>query len=101
MVIPREEGLNVISPPRITNIPSAPAALTIGLEGDKTVIYEARRTGPRIQAELVTSVSVPSQPTNLLPSSIRSKLINDDLERIRTIYGILDEYQLRVENKKE
>ena len=79
--IPSEEGLNVISPPRITNI--------------------ARRTGPRIQAEPVPSVSVPSQPTNHFPQSKKSKLVNADLGRIRTIYGILDEYKLRVANKKE
>ena len=101
MDIPREEGLNVISPPRITNIPSASATMTVGLEEDKPAIPEARLIGPWIEVEPVPSINVPSQPTNLLPSSIKSKLINADLERIGTIYGILDEYQLRVANKKE
>ena len=38
MNLPCEEGLNVNSPPKITNISSVSAALTIGLEGDKSVI---------------------------------------------------------------
>ena len=67
MDIPREEGLNVISHPRITNILSAPAILTLGLGEDEPTIPEARCIGPRIQAEPAPSVSVPSQPTNHLP----------------------------------
>lgn len=98
MDIPHEEGLNVISPPRIMNILSALAILTMGVEGDEITIPKVRCTGPRLQAESVTSTSVPSQPTNLLPSCIRCRLINADLERIRTIYGIPDEYQLRLAN---
>ena len=39
MDIPGEEGLNVIFPPRITNIPSAPAALTVGLDEDE-LLYQ-------------------------------------------------------------
>ena len=42
MEIPHEEGLDVISPPSITNILSASAALTIGLEEDEPTIPEAR-----------------------------------------------------------
>ena len=101
MDFPSEEGLNVISSPRITNIPSSLATLTVGLDEDEPIIPEARRTGPRIQAEPVPSVSVPSQPTNHLLQSIKSKLIHPDLERIMTIYGILDEYSYRVASKKE
>ena len=83
------------------NIPSTSVALTVGLEEDEPTIPEARRVEPPIEPEPVASVSVPSQPTYLLPSSIKSKLVSVDLERIRTIYGILDEYQLRVANKRE
>ena len=37
-----EEGHEVISPPRITNIPSEPATLTIGLGDEEPMIPEAR-----------------------------------------------------------
>ena len=67
MDIPSEEGLNVISPPRITNIPSVMAALMVGLDEDEPAIPETRHTGPRIQAEPAPSISVLSQPTNHLP----------------------------------
>ena len=101
MEIPREEGLDVISPPRVTNILSTSAALTVGLEEDEPIICEARHVDPPIEVEQVASVSVPSQLTYLLPSTIKSKLVSANLERIMTIYGILDEYQLRMANKKE
>ena len=96
MELPCEEGLNVIYLPWVTNIPSASASLTVGLEEDEPTIPEARCVEPPIEVEPVASVSVPSQSTYLLPSSIKSKLVNADLERIKTIYGILVEYQLRV-----
>ena len=92
MDLPREEGHGVISPPRVTNILSALAGLTIGLRDKEPVIHEARRAGSPIRMEPVVSVSTPSQPTYLLSSSIRSKIVNVDLERIRTIYGIPEEY---------
>ena len=101
MELPCEKGLDVISPPRVTNISSKSATLTIGLEEDEPIVLEASRIEPHIEAQPVASVSVPSQLTYLLPSSIRSKLISADLERIRTIYGIPDEYQLRAANKTE
>ncbi len=82
MDLPREEGHDVISPPRVTNIPSAPAALTIGLEDEEPAIPEARLTQSLIRAEPIASISTPSQPTNLLSSSIRSKIVAVDLERI-------------------
>ena len=53
MEMPREVGYDVISPPRVTNIPSSPAALTIGLGDKETAIPEARRAGSPIQTELV------------------------------------------------
>ena len=60
MELPREEGHDVISPPRVTSIPSAPAALPIGLEEEETTILEARHTRSPIQAKLVASVITPS-----------------------------------------
>ena len=101
MNMPLEEGYEVISPPRITNIPRAPAVLTISLEDEEPAILEAIRVRFPIRTELVASVNVPSQLTLLLPLSIRSKIVAADLERIMTIYGIPEEYQLRVANKKE
>ena len=41
MDLPYEEGHDVISPPRVTNIPKATAALTISLEEEEPVIPEA------------------------------------------------------------
>ena len=101
MDLPSEEGHDVISPPWVTNIPRATVALTISLEEEELVIPEASRIRSPIRTETVASASTPSQPTYLLPSSIRSKIIAPDLERIRTIYGIPEEYQLRVPHKKE
>ena len=92
MDLPREEGYDVISPPRVTNIPRATTALTINLEEEEPEIPEASRIRSPIRTETVASASTPSQPTYLLPSSIRSKIIAADLERIRTINGIPEEY---------
>ena len=50
----------MISPPRIQNIPSATAALTVGLEEDEPTIPKARSVEPPIEAEPVANVSVPS-----------------------------------------
>ena len=99
--MPCEEGHDVISPPQITNIPSVPAALTIGLGEEETAIPKARRAGSPIQTEPVASVSVLSQSTCILPSSIKSKIVTADLKRIRNFYGIPNEYKLRVPNKRE
>ena len=41
MDLPREEGHNVISPPRVTNIPRATTTLTISLEEEEPEIPEA------------------------------------------------------------
>ena len=101
MDLPREEGHDVISPPRVTIIPRATAALTISLEEEEPEIPEASRIRSPLRTETVASASTPSQPTYLLPSSIRSKIVAVDLERIRTIYGIPEEYQLRVPHKRE
>ena len=60
MELPREEGLDVISPPRVTNILSMSAALTVGLEEDEPTIPKARSVEPPIEAEPVANVSVPS-----------------------------------------
>ena len=43
MDLPREEGHDVISPPQVTNIPRATAALTISLEEEEPEIPEASR----------------------------------------------------------
>ena len=65
------------------------------------MLPEAKPVESPIEAQPVASVSVPSEATHLLPSFIRSKLISVDLEKIRTIYGIPDEYQLRAASKRE
>ena len=101
MDLPYEEGHDVISPSRVTNIPGAAAVLTISLEDEEPAIPEASRIRFPIRTETVASASTPSQPTYLLPSSIKSEIVVTDLERIRTIYGILEEYQLRVAHKRE
>ena len=43
MDLPYEEGHDVISPPQVTNIPKATAALTISLEEEEPEIPEASR----------------------------------------------------------
>ena len=101
MDMPLEDDHDVISSPQITNIPKAPTVLTVSLEDEKPMIPEAIHVRFRIRTKPVASVSVPSKLTILLPSSIRSKIVAADLERIRTIYGVPKEYQLRVANKKE
>lgn len=101
MDLPHKEGQDVISPPRITNIPRTTATLTINLEEEELKVPEASRIRSPLRTETVASVSTPSQPTYLLPSSIRSKIIAADLERIRTIFGIPEEYRLRVPHKRE
>ena len=50
MEIPREEGLDVISPPQVTNILRALAALSVGFEEDDSIIPEARRVESPIEA---------------------------------------------------
>ena len=88
MDFPQEEGTDVISLLRVTNIPSAPAALTINLEGYEVAIPEATRLRYPIEAQPVANVSTSSQSTYLLPSSIKSRMVITDLERIRTLFGI-------------
>ena len=75
MDLPYEEGHDVISPPRVTYIPRATAALTISLEEEELAIPETSRIRSPIRTETVASASTPSQPTYLLPSSIRLKKI--------------------------
>ena len=70
MELLREEGLDVISPPRVTNIPSASAALTVGLEEDDSLIPEVRHVESPIDTELVASVSIPSRPTDLPSATV-------------------------------
>ena len=79
MDLPQEEGTDMISPLRVTNIPSALAALTINLEGDEVAVPEATRLRYPIEVQPITSVSS-SQPKYLLPSSIKSRVIGADLE---------------------
>ena len=101
MELPWEEGTYVISQPQVTNILSAPSTQTVNLEEDETTIPKATHLRYPIEVQLVASMSTSSQPTYLLPSSIKSRMISVDLERIRTLFGIPDEYQLRVANPKE
>lgn len=101
MDLSSEEGEDVILPPQITNILREPAALTINVEEEETNIPEASRLERSIEAQLVPSTSVPSEPTYLLPSSIKSRMIGTDLERVKTLFGISDEYQMRIANPKE
>ena len=101
MDLPYEEGHDVISHPRVTNIPKSAAVLTISLEDKEPAIPEASHIRSPIRTEMVASAITPSQSTYLLPSSIKSKIIAADLERIRTIYKIPEEYQLRVAHKRE
>ena len=91
----------MISPTKVMNISSASTALIVGLEEDEPTIPEASRVKPATEAEPVASVSVPSQPNYRLLSSIKSKLIGTYLERIKTMHGIPNKYQLRVANPKE
>ena len=88
MELPLEEGHNVILPLQVTNIPRALAALTGNLGDEEPAILEATRVRSPIRTETVVSISTPSQPTYLLSSSIRLKIVAADLDRIRTIYGI-------------
>ena len=37
-----EIGTDVISPPRVTNIPRSSSALTVSLEGDEPMVLEVR-----------------------------------------------------------
>ena len=67
MDLPTEEGTNVISLPRIINIPSAPAALTINFEEGEVSVPEVCRLGRSIEVQAVASTTVPFQPTYLLP----------------------------------
>ena len=64
-------------------------------------VLEATRLWRPIEAQLVARTNVPSQLSYLFPSSIKSRMIGTDLERIITLFGILDEYQMRVANPKE
>ena len=101
MELPREEVTYVISPHRVTNIPSELAALTISLEEDEPEVPKASSIDPPIEAQPIASVSVPLQLTYLMSSAIKSKLIGTNFDRLRTMYGILDEYQLRVASPKK
>ena len=74
---------------------------TINLEGDEVAVPEATRLRYPIKVQLITSMSTSSQPTYLLPSSIKFRMIGMDLKRIKTLFVILDEYQLRVAYPKE
>ena len=101
MDIPKETSTNVMSLPRITNIPRALAILTVNVGEDESSVPKASQLERSVEAQLVTNTSVSSQPTYLLPSSIKSRLIRTDLERIKTLFGIPDEYQLRLANSRE
>ena len=62
MELPREEGIDVISLPQVTNIMSVSATLTINLAEDEPAIPEASHIDLPIKAQPVASFSVPSQP---------------------------------------
>ena len=81
----------MISPPRVTNIMNAPdRSLKINVEEGEVLVPKASFLRRPIEAQPVTSTSVPSQPTYLLPPSIKSRVIGIDLVRIRTLFGIPD-----------
>ena len=101
MDLPEEEDTNVKSPPRVTNIPSASATMTINVEEGKVSVLKASYLGCPIEPQPVMSTSVPSQSTYLLPSSIKSRVIVIDLERISTLFGIPNEHKMMVANPKE
>ena len=63
-----ETSMNMISPPRVTNIPRLSASLTVNLEEGELEVPEASQLDHAIDAQQVASTSVPSQPTYLLPS---------------------------------
>ena len=50
MELPHEEGLDVISLPQVTNIPSALAALTISLDRDELAVLEASYIDQPVEA---------------------------------------------------
>ena len=70
-----EDDTDVIPPPRVTNIPSALAALTINIEEDKVSVPEVTCLRHPIEAQPVSSISVYSQLTYSLSSSIKSRLL--------------------------
>ena len=70
-----EEGTNVLSPLRVTNIPRPMAALKVKVEEDESESLEASRLDHSIEAQLVASTSIPSQSTYLLLSAITSRLV--------------------------
>ena len=101
MDLPREEGTDVISPPRVTNFPPPASVMKIKVGEEDSAILEVSQLDHVIEAQLVASVSVLTQPTYLLPSAISSRLVGNDLTRIRTFFSIPDEYQMRISSPKE
>ena len=85
----------------MTNIPRPTVALTVSVEKDKPKPPEATRLDSTIEAQPVASTSWPSEATYLLSSAIKSRLVRTDLTRIKTLFGIPNEYQLRLANPKE
>ena len=102
MKLPVEEkGMDVISPLRVINIPRPATALTINLEEDEVEPPKATRLDRTIEAQPFVSTLWSSQPTFMLPYAIKSHLVRINLTRIRTLFNIPDEFQLRRANPKE
>ena len=101
MHIPVEEGMDVISTPRVTNIHHSAAELTTNLEEYESVVLEANRLDCAIEAQSIASTNITSQLIFLLLSAIKLRLVEIDLTRIRTLFGILDIYQMKVAKPNE
>ena len=91
----------MVSPPRVTNIPQPAVVLTIEVGEENFAIPQASWLDHAIEAQPVTCVSIPSQPTFLLLPAINSRLVGNNLTRIRTLSIILDKYQMRLSSPKE
>ena len=101
MDLPVEEGTDVISSPRMTNIPRPAATLTIEVGEIDPKISEASQLNRAIEAQPVKSTSIPPQPTYLLSSFIKPRLVELELARIKTLFNIPKKYRLRVAHPRE
>ena len=58
--LPAKKGTNVISPPKVTNIPNTLVILTINVEEDELKVPEVSRIERPVKAQPVASVNVSS-----------------------------------------
>ena len=84
-----ELGMDVIFPPRVTNIPRSTTILTVNAEEeDEPRLLEAMRLDRVVKAQPVASTPWPSEPTYLLPSNVNSSITDLDLVCICTVFTI-------------